>query len=774
MAALQKTWSGDFTTWVAGQILDAINNYDEEEKLKEASPKVKQAARELRKEDPDVQKVQSPNTAIVVKESIIPVHVKVEDTNKEVKKLSGKVAAIGTGLADTSKLIGDQNAMLEAKFDIMLTLLQARNPGEEGVGGAIVKSGGLSGTGGIVPVTPSKLQRIIGGYGKAFAGPILRRTLKFIRRRIIPRRLRAGGRLLRMRAKRVLSPLKNLRPRKLASKAVSKFATSGIGKKLTAKLGVKTATKIGGKAVGKSLAKKVPILGALAGTAFAIQRLNQKPPDYLGASMEFASGIASIFPGVGTGISVGLDAALVAKDVGDAMNPPKSSTSIVPKRESTISNFEKGSGGPDIMGMFKQASSLLISSMIPVAAAAGTLPEVKNQIKSAGLDGVEIARMQPPTGLTIGRGGKKVSLPAPPEPTVAKIPGLPKLPGHTGGDNRNFLQKGFDWTKEKIGGAWDWTKEKAGQAWNWIKEGTKANVEKVKAFVSNTAESINNSDAANFVRDKIGSEKDDGFIGPKWMGIKNPFAKKEETNVTSATPAVPNGTESKTSGGDYDQISGAKAIMNIDSNITPMGAAYLSGNIQQESSWNGMRSWGQVLGDGTSRNGGLVSWASWEDDPARLGKIEEHYGKKIDEITEHEQLKWMIKELKQSYPGAYKIFTSEKSTIADLKKASKWYWGYGHEGERFNYADSIYKQLQNAQPDAEKGAVLPSTDVSMKSHQVQESSAIVDEIEDYEVPQPIVYLTNSEISVDPLIMVKSKSRTQDFVEQYRFMSLGAA
>ena len=75
MAALQKTWSGDFTTWVAGQILDAINNYDEEEKLKEASPKVKQAARELRKEDPDVQKVQSTNTAIVVKESIIPVHV---------------------------------------------------------------------------------------------------------------------------------------------------------------------------------------------------------------------------------------------------------------------------------------------------------------------------------------------------------------------------------------------------------------------------------------------------------------------------------------------------------------------------------------------------------------------------------------------------------------------------------------------------------------------------------------------------------------------------
>ena len=146
---------------------------------------------------------------------------------------------------------------------------------------------------------------------------------------------------------------------------------------------------------------------------------------------------------------MGLDAALMAKDVHTEMNRD---TPAVPERE-------MGSG-TDVMGMFKQASSLLISSMIPVAAAAGTLPEVKNQIKSAGLDGVEIARMQPPTGLTIGRGGKKVSLPAPPEPTVAKIPGLPKLPGHKpSGDDRNIFQKGFDSTKDFLGGAWNWVSE---------------------------------------------------------------------------------------------------------------------------------------------------------------------------------------------------------------------------------------------------------------------------------------------------------------------------
>ena len=263
------------------------------------------------------------------------------------------------------------------------------------------------------------------------------------------------------------------------------------------------------------------------------------------------------------------------------------------------------------------------------------------------------------------------------------------------------------------------------------------------------------------------------------MGIKNPFAKGEDTNVKPETVAVPNGTKSETSGGDYDQFSGAKAIMDIDSNITEKGAAYLAGNIQQESGWDGMRSWGQVLGDGTSRNGGLVSWASWSDDPARLGKIEDHYGKKIDEITEREQLVWMIKEMKQDYPSAYSVFTNPKATDEDLKKASYTYWGYGEEGSRFRYGEKIYQEMLRQQfnqqkEGAEKGAILPSSDVSIKSHQVQQSSAVVDEIEDQEAPQPIVYLTNSNVSTKPLVIIKKKSNMNDFVEQYRFMSLGAA
>jgi len=771
VAALQKTWSGDLTQEIAGRIWDAIKNYDEEQKLKEASPKVKQAARELRKEDPDVPNVQSMSTAIVVKDAILPVHIKVEDTNKEVRRLSGKVTAQLTGIADTTKLIGDQNAMIEAKLDTMLALLRARGAGEEEIKDGVTGGGGTSGTGAIVPVSKNLGDGLGGFLGKKYAAQILRRASKFLRRKILPRRLRAGARLLRMKGKKFLRPitrqLSRVRPKNLMRAGAQRFIRSGIGKKLTKKLGTKALTKIGGKALGKAAAKKIPIAGAVFGSIFAIQRAMQG--DWTGAGLELASGVASIFPGVGTGISVALDAGLMARDIHKEV---KSNTPVVPERE-------MGSG-TDVMGMFKQASSLLLSSMMPIAASAGTLPEVKNQIKSAGLDDVEIARMQPPTGLSIGRGGKKVSLGSV-EPTQEKIPKLPPLPGldKPKGDDRNILQKGLDFTKEKLGGAWNWTKKKAGQAWNWVKEGTKANVEKVKAFVSNTAETINNSEIANKVRNVIGSEKDDGFIGPKWMGIKNPFAKEKDKNVTSETAAVPNGTKSETSGGDYDQFSGAKAIMDIDSNITEKGAAYLAGNIQQESGWDGMRSWGQVLGDGTSRNGGLVSWASWEGDSARLGKIEDHYGKKIDEISEREQLVWMLKEMKQDYPSAYSVFTNPKATVEDLKKASMSYWGYGHEGSRFRYAEKIHQEMLrqkfNQQKEgAEKGAILPSTEISVKSHQIQDSSAVVDEIEDAEPPQPIVYLTNSEISTNPLVMVKKSSNSKDFVEQYRFMSLGAA
>jgi hypothetical protein len=129
--------------------------------------------------------------------------------------------------------------------------------------------------------------------------------------------------------------------------------------------------------------------------------------------------------------------------------------------------------------------------------------------------------------------------------------------------------------------------------------------------------------------------------------------------------------------------------------FSDIGAAYLAGNIQQESAWNGKRSWGGVYNpttgamDGTSRNGGLVSWASWSNDPARLGLIENYLGKSIEQASHSEQLMAMKWEMKKNYPSSYRIFTNPNATKAQLRRESKRYWGYGHEGARFKYAESL-------------------------------------------------------------------------------------
>lgn len=121
------------------------------------------------------------------------------------------------------------------------------------------------------------------------------------------------------------------------------------------------------------------------------------------------------------------------------------------------------------------------------------------------------------------------------------------------------------------------------------------------------------------------------------------------------------------------------------------GAAFLAGNIQQESGWNGLREWGEVAGDGTNRNGGLISWASWANNPARLGAIERHFGRKISQISETEQLRYMVIEMKKRNPRAYAAFMNPNANDADLRRASYEYWGYGHEGARFRYASNLLK-----------------------------------------------------------------------------------
>lgn len=110
-----------------------------------------------------------------------------------------------------------------------------------------------------------------------------------------------------------------------ASRGLGRFATrTGLqygGRRLAkplAKMGsnmaLKSISKIGAGALGKSLLKKIPLLGLGMGAVFAAQRAMKG--DILGASLELLSGAASTIPGLGTGASIAIDATLAARDAG--------------------------------------------------------------------------------------------------------------------------------------------------------------------------------------------------------------------------------------------------------------------------------------------------------------------------------------------------------------------------------------------------------------------------------------------------------------------------
>jgi hypothetical protein len=92
-----------------------------------------------------------------------------------------------------------------------------------------------------------------------------------------------------------------------------------VGAKEGLELGIKGAEKIGAKSLGKSLLKKIPGIGILAGLAFGASRLMEG--DYTGAALEVASGAVSTLPIVGTAASIVIDAGLAASDIKNAMNP---------------------------------------------------------------------------------------------------------------------------------------------------------------------------------------------------------------------------------------------------------------------------------------------------------------------------------------------------------------------------------------------------------------------------------------------------------------------
>lgn len=123
------------------------------------------------------------------------------------------------------------------------------------------------------------------------------------------------------------------------------------------------ALKTGGKSIGKSIVKKIPLIGALAGLGFAISRAASG--DFIGAAGELASGVASTIPGLGTAASVAIDAGLAARDISNATsrsNPGGSS-------EMRVNDFTLRSNPKDTLVMaggtrFGEETNALLKELI--------------------------------------------------------------------------------------------------------------------------------------------------------------------------------------------------------------------------------------------------------------------------------------------------------------------------------------------------------------------------------------------------------------------------
>lgn len=128
---------------------------------------------------------------------------------------------------------------------------------------------------------------------------------------------KAGGKL-----KGPIKAIKDLvKGAKLVGKGIADIPKAFKGLKDIGKIG-KTIGRGITKGLGKASLKKVPLIGTAMSIWMGIERW--KKGDYLGAFLEFGSGVAAAFPGLGTLISIGIDLINLGRDTGFFANIGKS------------------------------------------------------------------------------------------------------------------------------------------------------------------------------------------------------------------------------------------------------------------------------------------------------------------------------------------------------------------------------------------------------------------------------------------------------------------
>lgn len=183
---------------------------------------------------------------------------------------------------------------------------------------------------------------------------------------------------------------------KAAGATVEATAKSGSGAiaKSVGEEGVQAAAKVagkegleklGGKALGKTILKKIPGIGLLMGVGMGAMRMAEG--DVLGGLGELASGAASTVPGIGTGISMAIDAGLAARDIYNATSGPAMATGgIVTK---PVTNATIGEAGREAIIPLENGATHLVEPLTlalkqAMGTGAGSSPNITLKVELGG------------------------------------------------------------------------------------------------------------------------------------------------------------------------------------------------------------------------------------------------------------------------------------------------------------------------------------------------------------------------------------------------------
>ena len=416
MANLTQTAQGDLTSFIAGKIFERVKESLDNREIPKGSPEVEKAAKELEeKQEVDTDSVPVVDQKLrnqVNKLFGTRLEVKLVQLEGKLEKTNAAIKTIGAGITDTQELIVNQNQILEDKFD---KILDAIGTAKETKDKNAEKLKADKESADIMDQTKMfDSEELVDSLSKNYSsgtgllGFLLRRTLgragtKLLTkasRKFIPRRIRARAKLggsafdtvkRSFSTGRALLGARGFAARILGNRRLS----AKVGQRLAPDLGKIGTKKLLAKGGAKVASKKIPVLGALAGGVFAIERAMKG--DYEGAGLEILSGLSGSLPGIGSAASFGIDAYIIRRDVERELRKEytgsyAAGTGRTKKGAATLHGTEMILGKKDINDIslgFKNAIGLigtvLTSVSLDVASAAGAEGLVRSQMIEDGL-----------------------------------------------------------------------------------------------------------------------------------------------------------------------------------------------------------------------------------------------------------------------------------------------------------------------------------------------------------------------------------------------------